>query len=286
MTSENHSPKMPDMLGSAGLGRIAAVLQPLQAGSLRLKTKAADEQQLAVGAAKLGGLPDLPAGAAWPQWKGAPLGFIAQIHLDELRAYPVAKALPDSGWLYFFYDARQQAFGDKPDDRGAWQVIYQPGAAASGLARQVAPGGLPAESHFKPRAVEYSVEWTLPQRPPVFAPKLNWTPDEQHKYEDFIFQHISDRGAPRHRLLGHADEIQDDMHLQCQLLSHGIKDDQDPRAAGLAAGALNWQLLLQVDSDDGAGMRWGSSGMLYFWIEKEALQARRFDDVWMVLQSS
>ena len=45
------------------------------------------------------------------------------------------------------------------------------------------------------------------------------------------------------------------LHLQCQLLSHGISDEQDPRAAGLAAGALNWQLLLQVDSDDAAGMR-------------------------------
>jgi uncharacterized protein YwqG len=285
MTSENNPPKLHDLLSAAGLGRIAPLLEPLLAGSLRLKTKAADEQRLAPGATKLGGLPDLPAGAAWPQWNGVPLGFVAQIHLDELRADPVAQALPDSGWLYFFYDARQQAFGDQVSDRGAWQVLYQPGMATSGPKRQAAPGGLPNESRFKPCAVECSVEWTLPQRPPVFAPKLDWTPDEQHKYEDFIFQHFSDRSAPRHRLLGHADEIQDDMHLQSQLLSHGIKDDQDPRAAGLAAGALNWQLLLQVDSDDGAGMRWGSSGMLYFWIEKEALQARRFEDVWMVLQS-
>ena len=285
MTPENNPPKLRDMFSAAGLGRIAPALEPLLAGSLRLKSKAADEQRLAVGASKLGGLPDLPAGAAWPMWQGVPLGFIAQVQLGELHAYPVAKALPDSGWLFFFYDGRQQAFGDKPDDRGAWQVIYQPGGPASGLTRQAAPAGLPDEGRFKPGAVTYVVEETLPQRPPVFAPKLDWTPDEQHKYEDFIAQHFSDRSAPRHRLLGHADEIQDDMHLQCQLLSHGIKNDQDPRAAGLAAGALNWQLLLQVDSDDDAGMRWGSSGMLYFWIEKEALRARRFDDVWMALQS-
>lgn len=285
MTTENDSSNLRSLFSAAGLGRIAPVLQRLQAGSLRLKTHAADEQQLAPGASKLGGLPDLPDGAAWPAWNGTPLGLIAQIHLDDLRAYPLAKALPKAGWLYFFYDGRQQAFGDKPADRGAWQVLYTPGAPSSALTRQAAPAGLPDENRFKPCAVEYAPEMTLPQNPPVLAPKLDWTPDEQHQYEDLLDQHFSDRSTPRHRLLGHTDEIQDDMHQQAQLLSHGVMDGQDPRAAGLADGALNWQLLLQVDSDDSAGMRWGSSGMLYFWIEKAALQARRFDNVWMIAQS-
>ncbi|HKB48759.1 MAG TPA: YwqG family protein, partial [Ktedonobacterales bacterium] len=197
---------------------------------------------------------------------------------------PAGQALPVNGWLFFFYDGRQQAFGDKPGDRGAWQVLYQP-AGALALARQAAPPGLPNESRYKPCSVAYAAEVTLPQRPLLFAPKLGWTADEQHRYEDFIDARVADRSTPRHRLLGHADVIQDDMHLQCQLLSHGIQDDQDPRAATLAAGALNWQLLLQVDSDDSAAMQWGSAGRLYFWIEREALQARRFDNVWMVMQS-
>jgi Domain of unknown function (DUF1963) len=284
MTSDPATPSLRDPLTAAGLGRLAPTLEALAAPSLRLKTRAADDQQLALGVTKLGGLPDLPAGTAWPAWNGVPLGFVAQIHLDELRAYPVAPALPVNGWLYFFYDGRQQAFGDKPGDRGAWQVIYQP-AGALALARQAAPPGLPDESRFKPCAVDYAAETTLPQRPLVFAPKLDWTPDEQHRYEDFLDQRVTDRGTPRHRLLGQADEIQDDMHLQCQLLSHGVTDDQASGAAALAAGTLNWQLLLQVDSDDRAAMQWGSAGRLYFWIEQAALQARRFDNVWLVMQS-
>ena len=282
MTTEQDTDNLRNLFSAAGLSRIAPALLPLQAGSLRLKTRAVDEQQLAPGTSKLGGLPDLPAGTAWPAWNGAPLGLVAQIHLDDLRAYPAAQVLPNAGWLYFFYDGRQQAFGDKPADRGAWQVLYTP---AGPLTRQAAPAGLPAESRFKPCALDFSPELTLPQNPPVFVPKLGWTPDEQHKYEDLLEQHFSNRSTPRHRLLGQTDEIQDDMHQQAQLLSHGVAGDQDPRAAGLADGALNWQLLLQVDSDDAAGMRWGSSGMLYFLIEKSALQARRFDNVWMVLQS-
>ena len=284
MTSDPAVPNLSDQFKAAGLARLAPALQSLAAPSLRLKTRAADDQQLGLGVTKLGGLPDLPAGAAWPAWNGMPLGFVAQIHIDEVRAYPVAQSLPVDGWLTFFYDGRQQAFGDKPGDRGAWQVRYAP-AGALALARLAAPPGLPGESRFKPCAVEYAADVTLPQRPLVFAPQLGWTPDEQHHYEDFLDQRVTDRGTPRHRLLGHADEIQDDMHLQCQLLSHGLADEQDPRAAALAAEALNWQLLLQVDSDDAAGMQWGSAGRLYFYIEQAALQARRFDNVWMVMQS-
>ena len=282
MTSDTATTNLRSQFSAAGLARLAPALAGLRAGSLRLKTHAVDEQSLALGQAKLGGLPDLPAGVDWPTWNKVPLGFIAQIHLNELSAEPGEPALPPAGWLYFFYDGRQQVYGDKPDDRGAWQVIYQPDGP---LSRAAAPSSLPDESRFKACAVTVAAETTLPQRPLVFAPQLGWTPDEQHHYEDFIEDRVVERGTPRHRLLGHADALQDDMHLQCQLLSHGVPDEQDPGAAALAAGALNWLLLLQVDSDDAAGMQWGSAGRLYFWIEQAALAARRFDNVWMVMQS-
>src|SRR5262249_22081861 len=158
-----------------------------QAGSLRLKTRAVDEGQLAPGASKLGGLPDLPAGTAWPAWNGTPLGLVAQIQLAEAHAFPAAHALPDAGWLYFFYDGRQQAFDDQPGDRGAWQVLYAP---AGPLARQAAPATLPGESRFKPCAIEFAPEATLPKDPQVFVPKLDWKDDEQQKYEDLLDQHF------------------------------------------------------------------------------------------------
>src|SRR5262249_62327060 len=135
-------------------------------------------------------------------------------------------------------------------------------------------------SRFKPCAIEFAPEATRPKDPQVFVPKLDWKDDEQQKYEDLLDQHYSARGTPRHRLLGQSDELQDDMHQQVQLLAHGLSDDQDPRAAALSGGALKWRLLLQVDSDDSAGMRWGSNGRLYFWIEKSALRARRVVEGW------
>ncbi len=42
--------------------------------------------------------------------------------------------------------------------------------------------------------------------------------------------------------------------------------------------------MLQVDSDDEAGMMWGDAGMLYYWIRDDDLAARRFDRAWCVMQ--
>ena len=38
---------------------------------------------------------------------------------------------------------------------------------------------------------------------------------------------------------------------------------ESPEAAQLVG---KWRLLLQLDSDDDAGMMWGDEGTLYFWV--------------------
>jgi uncharacterized protein YwqG len=52
----------------------------------------------------------------------------------------------------------------------------------------------------------------------------------------------------------------------------------------LEAGADDWLLLLQLDSDGTADVLWGDVGMLYFWIRRQDLQEQRFDKVWMTMQ--
>jgi uncharacterized protein YwqG len=75
------------------------------------------------------------------------------------------------------------------------------------------------------------------------------------------------------------------MHQQCQLMSRGVRNSNDPRIDMLSKGMGNWQLLLQIDTDERIGMRWGSTGMLYYWIRWPDLQAHYFDETWLVLQS-
>jgi uncharacterized protein YwqG len=79
------------------------------------------------------------------------------------------------------------------------------------------------------------------------------------------------------------------MQLEAALVTSGLycgdaTGYEDPRAQVVAASADEWQLLLQLDSDDRADLMWGDGGMLYFWIRAQDLAERRFEMVWMTLQ--
>lgn len=274
-----------DRLAQAGLASVKSDLARLLQPAIRVTPQRAEDSALAIGASRLGGAPDLPTGTAWPRGKSGSLGFIAQIRLDDVKGLAGADALPESGWLLFFYDATQETYGDDPDSRGNWQVLYAPANAT--LQRASLPDDLPAEARYQTCTVTFSEELTLPVQPELEIPGLSWSDDEKTQYEQALatFPTPEEHGTFHTRLLGHPDTLQDDMRVECQLASHGISSPDDPRAAPLIPDANQWRLLLQVDSDDRAGMRWASAGMLYFWIESVALAEQRFDNTWVVLQS-
>jgi uncharacterized protein YwqG len=269
----------------AGLTRLLKDIDYLARMSVRLTPHSVDEAQLRVGASKIGGVPDLPTGVNWPQWKGVPQSFIAQVSLDEVCQYDTDKLLPPQGVLWFFYDAKQETYGEDPADRGGWQVFYR--EDESNLQRTTTPATLPTESQFQACSIDFSSEITLSLQPKLDIPTFDWTGEEQQHYETFLatFPSPQDHAKVHHRLLGNPDTIQDDMRLQCQLVSHGVTDSNDPQVAELSKGAMDWRLLLQIDTDEQHGMRWASTGMLYYWITNADLQARRFDTMWLVLQS-
>ena len=278
------SAELPAALTAAGLARITPALVALARPSLRLTVRPTSDESLA-GASKLGGLPDLLVGTAWPYWKGAPLSFLAQIRLEEAQPYDVAHDLPATGLLSFFYDARQQTYGDNPADRGSWQVVYSNGSATQ-LRRLAVPPDMPPAGRFAPCGVTFASEVTLPQQPELEIPDWSWQGDERARYEEFLaaFPTPQEHGRTHTRLLGYPDTLQDDMRSEVQLAANGLTG-ADPRAAEVAKGAGAWRLLFQLDSEADAGMRWGDAGMLYFWIERDALKTMRFENVWMVLQS-
>jgi uncharacterized protein YwqG len=88
-----------------------------------------------------------------------------------------------------------------------------------------------------------------------------------------------------HRLLGHPDPIQGDMQQECQFASHGLRPGEAGESdAELLGGAVDWRLLLQVDSQDEVGMMWSDVGRIYFWITEGALAAADWQDCWLILQ--
>ena len=66
-----------------------------------------------------------------------------------------------------------------------------------------------------------------------------------------------------------------------QLLSNGLtleppNESDIPLYSRIEAGATDWTLLLQVDSDEELGMIWEEEGRIFFWIKKEDLAKKDF----------
>jgi uncharacterized protein YwqG len=273
---------------AAGFSHLVSQMDLLVQPSIRLAAAPVDEASLPPGASKLGGLPDLPRGVEWPTWNDLPQSFLVQLRLADVQPFlrgALAGALPEQGMLWFFYDAQQETFGTEPAERGGWRVLFLDDARPA-LRRRAAPAALPVESRFRACALQFASELTFAEQPPLEIAGLAWSDADQERY-DLLLSHLAPRssGTPRHRLLGFPDTIQDDMRLQCELASRGVTDADDPRVEALAPGANAWRLLLQIDSDPHAGMRWASDGTLYYWLRQADREARRFEESWLVMQS-
>jgi hypothetical protein len=269
---------LPDGLKTALKQNLAPAVRMAAAARERPATEGGgDEPRTAEGDAfggrapvarsRLGGLPNLPLGCTWPD---PALSFIAQIDLKEAAAHAPEGSLPPHGRLLVFYDAVAQPWG-APDQAEGWRVMYVADGDTD-LAPVPAPEGVPV---FRVLPLTFASDLTLPtpdllglgaaggpqEAAPGLGPVADW---------DFQTDAWSLDEGPCHQLLGHPYPIQGD----------------PLREAAQYSGAGEWRLLLQVDSDQRAGMMWGDAGMLYFCIRPEDLAARRFDRVWCIMQCS
>jgi uncharacterized protein YwqG len=215
-----------------------------------------------------------------------PLAFIGQSNVAELAAAVPLDGWPREGSMAFFYEG--SAWGFDPLERGHCRVLYCPVGTA--LVPCDPPTDLPQALRFRARRVSYRAEWTLPTDPPSYESKDDMVAKRQQlRALGEQLASISRKREPVHRCGGHPQQIQGAMRLQCQLVTNGLycgdsSGYQDPRAQGLRAGAADWQLLLQIDSDDQLGWMWGDTGRLNFWARQQDIVGRQFDAAWMVLQ--
>jgi uncharacterized protein YwqG len=235
------------------------------------------------GESKIGGMPDLPKGSKWPDYKGKPLPFIAQFRMVDVAKYDKETLLPKTGMLYFFYDAQEQPFGYDISDKGKWKVIYY--AGKSGLVTMKPPVLLPAEYQFRQCNLSFTCKDTFPSADTPFIQNLTI----KSELKDLIYAWGQESDIGGYQLLGYPAEVQNEMYSECQLVTNGIncggsEGYNDPRVESLLKGATDWQLLLQVSSDETEGRMWGDDGYIYFWITKDDLKKRDFSKVWLILQ--
>lgn len=258
--------------------------------------------KLAVGASKFGGRPDVPADFIWPvfetdtreddQVKERPLAFLAQFDCAQLAPLDPEGLLPKEGLLSFFYELESQCWGYDPKDAGCARVFWFEGP--------LAPAEFPAELEENFRLPEMAAQLSGATDAPDFqdaCPALEypWTANDYRIFDQARRELGMDYPANRSQLLGWPDIIQNNMTLQCELISRGYylggsweKIPLEERSALRTPSVRDWQLLFQLDTVENGDfeLMFGDCGRIYFYIRREDLAQRRFDRVWLIQQCS
>ena len=257
-----------------------------------------------VGATKFGGRPDVPADFKWAYYEGEdyldetpkkrPLSFIAQFDLSEIAKYDTDHLLPQTGLLSFFYECDTMRWGYDPKDKGCARVYYFEDINA--LSPAEFPDDLEDDFRFPEIAISERSEKSYQDFEDFIVQRekmvMEWDAFDE-AMESMGIEEPDDLDD-RSKLLGWADIIQNNMTCECELvarrgyyLGRGW-DDVTPRDRQETEQWANrdWLLLFQLGTveADGFELMFGDCGRIYFYIHRDDLAARNFDNVWLILQ--
>lgn len=280
--------KLKKQIAEHGLEQFAQSMVAQAKPAIAFVSSTKSASALALAQSKIGGRPDVPANFVWPTKEAKLLSFVAQINLGQLPRIEGIN-LPNSGLLSFFYN--NEVWGFDPKDKGGFQVCYFENELSE--LKECQPPAAKIEKKFFGMisksvsvdeydccALEPELILTLPNE----LKNIELSEEDTEKYCELL-----EAIGGHHRLLGYSEPVQNEMELECELVTNGLycgdaSGYKDPRASELEKTSHHWQLLLQIDSDDNANMMWGDVGRLYFWIKDEDLAARRFNNCWMISQ--
>lgn len=257
-------------------------LKKYSKNSISLKLDKKDDEEIKVGKTKFGGLPDLPIDQEWftNGENNNPLSFIAQINFSDIKEFDLDSKLPENGLLYFFYDLDEMPWGYDPKHSSGKKVFYYVGDTK--LERKSKPDNLDNEFVLEPFKVSFECTVEIPD---YWSSLVDFELSE--KENDRYWELKEEFPEKQHKILGHSNNIQDGMELECELVSKGLycgdtSAYQSEQRKELEKNIYDWELLLQIDSDD--DFMWGDDGRLYLWIKKEDLKDKKFENSWLVLQ--
>jgi uncharacterized protein YwqG len=293
--------ELQNKMTQTGLEEYFSIIKPHVRNTVGIVLQKANESEFKIGESKIGGCPHLPDKYLWAtetevekrfflfrnheeKTVTRPLSFIAQINFSDIKKYDADNILPERGILYFFYSANINGFGYNLSDKDKFKVIYYDGDIKDLKIRDY-PSDLQKYARFKACK-------------PVFEHAISLPSPESEFYEIFGDDEKVERlldlfeMEKYHKLLGYADTIQnEDMELISELVTNNIDCNENVYAnqniniQKWKSKSKEWQLLLQIDSDENSNMIWCDSGRLYFFIKKEDLLNKNFDKCWFCLQS-
>lgn len=286
---------------------IAELLNRLKLLAIELHFKK-KKKVLPPGTSRFGGFPYLPTAFEWPYFTGStleskkevkrPLTFLLQINCAELSVYNTEHLLPSTGMLYFFYEYASMKWGYDPKDKGCARVFYYDGYDKDMVITQPPSDFykyiMDCDEEFPELAITFKNIETIPDYEEFnqyhHACVLNEYETESKRC---LKNNKESQPCDNSHLLGYANIIQDSMLDECEYVTQGyFLGNSIPRLPKAKREEIyeqskEWTLLLQLGTiSDGEDfeLMWGDGGCLYFYIKKEDLLAKRFDNIWVVLQ--
>ncbi len=277
---------MKSLIKENNLEKYEKQIIQLSKSAIQIITETVDDDEIEIGQSKFGGLPDLPNKIEFPKWKSKPLSFLAQINLNEISNYDSEKLLPENGFLYFFYDQEQSTWGFDPKEKDSFKVIYSE-TKVEDLKRAKKPKGLSIV--YESCLLKYENKNNIPSYTSRYIDDLQLNEEEQDFYYN-LEEAINFTGEDN-KIFGYPNVIQGDVQYDCTLVSNGLylgdtEGYLNPKVQEYLKEYDEWILLLQMDSDFTTDMMWGDMGRIYFYIKKDDLKNRNFNNVWFFLQCS
>jgi len=282
---------------------LTKILSEVKKDEITIFTEPNEDNEI-LNKSKIGGKPYLPKDFVWPYYQELPLSFLSQINLEEVKSLDKDNLLPDKGMLYFFYELETQEWGFKPENKGCSKVFYYEDISNFELIDfpediedyNIVPEfkvnfksniSYPSYENFE-KLNENDVllgtikEILQPGANDVWVVKRNY--DFYEEYMDNLESHT--------KLLGYPDVVQNSMEEECVEVTRdfdmeAVKASPKKYKEEIKKAAENWILLFQMDTveTDDYELMFGDSGHIYFWIKKEDLKNKNFDNVWLILQS-
>lgn len=253
--AEEHREQRQRIIGlidAAGLSarrdELTAILRP----AIGLRTRPLDDVARAPGATRVGGEPDLPPAASWPEGEEGPLLFVLQVDLASVAPLDLEGRLPPHGLLSVFADrfARDVRVLHTPAGaelvRHPWLPVLRPAFTACGVEAR-------GELHVPPPASAFVA--------PADA-RLVLTSDEHDAYWDGVW-------LPWREVLRPGPAGSCGIH---QLLGYAAAEQLEEQA-------LDEDVLVGFDSDDRAGMEWGDVHCVWLLMARAALEARAWHEL-------
>lgn len=254
-----------------------------------------NEDDLPIGASKIGGNPDLPADFEWPYADGRPLYFMLQIQLADIKDIDTENQLPDTGWLYIFYDFdRVPIYNEYEDKEG---IVFHDVRESKNLIRYKHP-----EQDGTYRYIRALPSLKIVCHHMLTLPILYDFHDEIEYFEEetqnLLAYHyldlLSEIGRlykPLHYILGIANSIQEELSIQAWNERDRKLTNYKPDPLieqWLNAPDKKWRLLFQIDSDyapeSHGDISFVGSGRLYIMIRQGDLTKRRFKNAHFIVQ--